>query len=266
MRLGQRPSFAPLDPHEIIATAVQEVSGMVLGRSKDYLLDARLKSVLAQFDLSSLDQLARRIGLGDRAVLDTVVDRLTINESSFFRDDRPFAVLRDEILPSLGRTARARIWCAACAAGQEPYSLSILLAERHHSADILATDISPSVLERARRGVYSDFEISRGLEPARRDRFFERVEAGWRVREAVRTPIRFASHNLVKDVPSGRFNLILCRNVLIYFDAATRQAVLRRLTDALEPGGFLMLGGTETAHDADPRLMTGPGGFVMVRR
>ena len=265
MQLRHPQAAAVPDPHETIARAVQDASGMVLGRSKDYLLDARLKSVLAQFDLASLDHLARRIG-SDRAVLDVVVDRMTINESSFFRDDRPFAVLRDEVLPSLGRRGRARIWCAACSAGQEPYSLSMLHSERHRMAEILATDISPTVLERARRGVYSDFEIGRGLEPARRDRFFERVDVGWRVREIVRAPVRFATHNLVKDQPDGRFDLILCRNVLIYFDDATRRAVLRRLTDALEPGGFLMLGGAETAHDADPRLAVGPGGFVMVRR
>ena len=263
-------SLAGTDPHDIIAQAVQDASGMVLGRSKDYLVDARLKSILARFELDTLHQLAQRIRSGDREVLNAVVDRMTINESFFFRDQRPFTVLRDEVLPAISRLARPgaapRIWSAACSAGQEPFSVSILLAERHMRAEILATDISPTVLGRAERGVYSDFEIGRGVEPGRRDRFFERVEAGWRVREAVRGPIRFARHNLVKDQPSGRFELILCRNVLIYFDEPTKRAVLRKLTDALQPGGMLMLGGAETALDADPRLAPGPGGFVLVRR
>ncbi len=254
------------DPHTTVSRLVYQASGMVLGRSKDYLLDARLKSVLTRFELDSFVQLAQRLTAGDRKLLDAVVDRLTINESFFFRDEVPFRHLRDDVLPAILKRGQPRVWCAACAAGQEPFSVAILLHERHTRGEILATDLSPTVLDRARRGVYSDFEVGRGVSAERRSRFFEQVESGWKVRDLVRDAIRFEIRNLVKDRHSGPFDLILCRNVLIYFDDATKRSVIRSLVDALVPGGFLMLGGTETALDIDDRLERGFGGSILRRR
>lgn len=261
MTLAHRITF---DPRETVTDAIYRESGIVLGADKAYLIEARLRDVLARDDIKDMAGLARRLQSGDRRLLVEVVDKMTINESFFFRDQSPFDRLT-ELLPELARGRSINIWCAACAAGQEPYSLSMLLREQGLHGRILATDISASALDRAKRGVYSQFEVGRGLSEARLQRYFEPAPEGWRVRDSVREGIRFEEANLTKPQRRETFDLVLCRNVLIYFDPETRARVLRSLVDTMRTGAHLMLGGTETARDFDNRVTAAPDGLTLIR-
>lgn len=254
------------DPRETVTDAIYRESGIVIGADKAYLLEARLRDVLARDDVRDMAGLARRVQGGDRRLLTEIVDRMTINESFFFRDRAPFERLSETLLPELGHGREIDIWCAACAAGQEPYSLSILMREKALRGRILATDISASALGRAKKGVYSQFEVGRGLSQDRLQRHFDRTPDGWRVRDGVRQTIRFEPANLTKPVQRGSFDLVLCRNVLIYFDPDTRARVLKSLVDVMRPGAHLMLGGTETARDFDPRMKPAKDGLTFIRQ
>ncbi|RZJ93679.1 MAG: protein-glutamate O-methyltransferase CheR [Brevundimonas sp.] len=236
---------------------VLQRSGLVLTPEKDYLLRSRLEPLVRAEKLGDLCDLIGRIRMAPTGALaQKAVDAMATHESYFFRDATPFEQLRTKLLPSLidrRRDAkRLRILSAACSSGQEPYSLAMLLIEQAGMApgfrfDILATDMSDAILERARTGWYSDFEVSRGLSPERQARFMVHDGQGFRVADEVARMVRFRRHNLLEGVAGlGRFDLILCRNVLIYFDPARKAWVLDRLAEALEPDGALMLGSAET--------------------
>lgn len=185
---------------------------------------------------------------------------MTNNETLFFRDRSPFESLRERVLPDLiaARAAqrRLRFWCAACATGQEAYSLAMTLDQdarklRGWTIEILATDISAEAIEAARTGVYSQFEVQRGLSTGQMLRYFHRDEETWRVNEHMRARVDFRTFNLLDDFSHfGMFDVILCRNVLMYFDRETKKNVLERVNDSLNDGGYLMLGASETASDA----------------
>jgi chemotaxis protein methyltransferase CheR len=245
------------DDVEAFRRLLLDRSGLALTGDKDYLLQSRLGPVARSAGLATVGDLLAQVRLQPLGVLaERAVDAMATHESFFFRDATPFDQLRDVLLPELIRaraaSRRLRIWSAACASGQEPYSLAMLMLEelgRHPgwSFDILATDMSEPILKRAREAIYTDFETARGLSPERRTRWMTREGEGWRVAPSVRERVSFQRHNLLEGPGMlGRFDVIFCRNVLIYFDQARKAWTLDRLAGCLELGGALVLGSAET--------------------
>lgn len=252
---------------EHFCTLVKKESGLVLTAEKGYLLESRLVPVARKWKLPDLDALAEQSRrLGSTEMVREIVDAMTTNESFFFRDIKPFDQFRDFVLPKL-LEARAhkkhiRIWSAACSNGQEPYSLAILLKEAAVKlsgwrVDIIATDISREVLAKAKAGVYSQFEVQRGLPITLLVKYFKQDGDKWRIDPALRAMITFQEFNLLEDTRSlGRFDVVFCRNVLIYFDQPTKTMVLDRIANILEPDGFLCLGGAETVLGMSDRFVS----------
>ncbi len=236
---------------------VKKESGLILSEEKGYLLESRLMPVARKWKVPDLDGLAEQSRRpGSEEMVRDIVDAMTTNESFFFRDTKPFDQFRDFVLPKL-LEARAdrkhiRIWCAACSSGQEPYSLAMILKEAGTRlsgwrVDIVATDISREVLARAKAGLYSQFEVQRGLPITLLVKYFKQDGDKWRIDPGLRAMVTFQEFNLLDDPRSlGRFDIVFCRNVLIYFDAPTKTAVLDRVANILAPDGFLYLGGAET--------------------
>jgi chemotaxis protein methyltransferase CheR len=232
-------------------------SGLSLDAEKAYLAESRLQPIIERLGLNDLSALVKRLlSVGDPGLVRDVVDAMTTNETFFFRDRVPFENFRLVILPKLLQARKEmrqiRIWCAACSTGQEPYSLAMLLDEEAHklsgwSVDILATDLSRSVIAAAREGVYTQFEMQRGLPISQLLRYFRQQGDRWRINEHLRSRIRFEEFNLLSDYGVlGRFDVIFCRNVLIYFDVPTKQNVLNRMAQVIYPDGYLILGAAET--------------------
>ena len=242
---------------EFLRRLLRVRSGLALAPEKYYLVENRLMPVARKAGLDTLEALVARLRRPDGEVLAAeVVEAMATKETFFFRDRTPFLHIRDTVMPAL-LSARAtrrqiRIWCAACSTGQEAYSLAMTLKEMESAlkgwrVEILATDLSGEALARAAAGAYSQFEVQRGLPIQHLVRHFVQDGETWRVSPALRTMVRFQQHNLLGSfAPLGTFDLILCRNVLIYFDTAAKQEVLRRLAEACAPDGFLLLGGAET--------------------
>jgi chemotaxis protein methyltransferase CheR len=236
-----------------IAALLRRRAGIVLTPDKGYLLETRLGPVLARFGLASLTALGAKLRTLPGEVLErAVVEALTTHESSFFRDGKPFEHLA-AALPRLAASRPAatpiRIWSAACSTGQEPYSIAMLAADTlpGRRVEILATDISREVLDRAREGFFTQFEVQRGLPIRMLLKHFRQDGARWRILPELRATIRFEERNLLGELaPLGRFDAIFCRNVLIYFDAPTKTRVLEALARQLAPDGTLYLGGAET--------------------
>ena len=235
---------------------LREAAGLSLEADKRYLVEDRLQCILRDAKLTGLDDLGRYLHANARSDLARcVVEALTINETSFFRDKVLFQTFADHLLPRLiaarADRRRLRIWCAGCASGQEPYSLAMLIDERMRQLtgwqiEIVATDLSRAVIESARRGRYSQFEVQRGLPVTLLLRYFQRSGETWQISDYLRAKIAFSTLNLVEDFRDlGRFDIIFCRNVLIYFDAATKARVLGNLSEALSDDGVLALGGAE---------------------
>lgn len=237
---------------------LERVSGIVLGDNKQYLVASRLNRVMSEFAFSRFSDLvtALRSG-GAQALSNRIVEAMTTNETSWFRDEHPFAALKELMLPELARSRRARlrIWSAACASGQEPYSIAIVQQECRRAnpgllatdADILGTDISAEMLSLASAGYYDQFAISRGLSDEYKQRYFRPRDSGWEVVPALRTGVQFRQLNLLQNYAHlGRFDVIFCRNVLIYFALEHKSAIISRMVSALNPGGYLVLGGTES--------------------
>ena len=235
---------------------LREASGLSLDDDKRYRIEDRLQSILRDAKLSGLDDLSRCLHANARSDLArSVAEALTINETSFFRDKTLFQTFADQLLPRLIAdrvdSRRLRIWCAGCSTGQEPYSIAMLIDERMRQLsgwqiEIVATDLSRPVIEAARQGRYSQFEVQRGLPVTLLLRHFRRNGENWQISDNLRGRIAFSTLNLMdgfKDL--GRFDVIFCRNVLIYFDAETKARVLGQLSDALADDGVLALGGTE---------------------
>jgi chemotaxis protein methyltransferase CheR len=244
-------------------------SGLALGPEKRYLAESRLAPLCRQHGIENLSQLVSRLGrAGDPVLESAVVEAMTTNETFFFRDRAPFELFRNVLLPRcLSRqdgSRRIRIWCAAASTGQEPYSLAMLLHEAGPilsgwTVEILATDISAEVLERARAGLYTQFEVQRGLPIRLLLKYFTQVGKEWQLSPAIRSMVRFRPLNLVRSFAElGAFDIVFCRNVLIYFDAPTKTEVLRRLALSLKPGGAVVLGAAETVIGLSDALVTDP--------
>ncbi len=241
----------------IVAGLLEARTGQKLTKDRLWRVGTALAGVLRQNQLGSLEQLVDRLGRpGQSALAQQVVEALLNNETYFFRDRAMFDQLGVTVLPGLARkrerTRRLTIWSVGCSTGQEAYSLAMLFAEqptrwRDWTIEIIGTDVARSVVNAAREGNFSQFQIQRGLGVAQMVSFFEETRTGWRANEALRKMVRFEAHNLLDQAPEpGRFDLILCRNVLLYFDRATRERAFGRLAYALAPDGLLMLGAGET--------------------
>lgn len=254
---------------------VRRESAIVLDTGKEYLVESRLIPLARQ--AGSADVNAFVAGLRQRATPQAtraVVEALTTNETSWFRDGDPFSTLRTVVLPDLAtrRPARQlRIWSAACSSGQEPYSIAISTAETPAVAgwrtEVLGTDLSEEMVARAREGRYTQLEVNRGLPATSLVRHFERDGAHWRIAPALASAVTFRPLNLVRPFPPlGRFDVVFLRNVLIYFDVATKRDILRRVRQVMAPDGYLFLGAAEMTMGVDDAWERLPAGRSSVYR
>ncbi len=243
--------------YEFLRQFLLERSGLSLGPDKAYLLQTRLTPLAQTMDLGSLAELVAALRKDPHGRLATAVtEAMTTNETSFFRDRTPFEELKERLLPELiqarAQTRMLRIWCAAASTGQEPYSIAMLIADEFPElaewfVDIVGTDISADVLKRAQEGIYTQMEVQRGLPIQCLVKHFEQTDAGWQIKESLRRKVRFCQLNLLDDFRQlGRFDIIFCRNVLIYFEPDTKREILDRLHEQLRPDGYLLLGAAET--------------------
>jgi chemotaxis protein methyltransferase CheR len=230
--------------------------GIVLTVEKRYLIETRLDPVVRQMQLPNLAALAARLRLREPLVEKAVINAMTTNETLFFRDKQPFDVLKDMILPKLVRARpgkdRLRVWCAACSSGQEPYSLAMLIDEmrpllRGMAVEIVGTDISEKMIDYAKAGEFSQFEVQRGLPIRMLLKHFTQDGTRWRISPALAQAVTFQTANLLQPFRQlGQFDIVMCRNVMIYFNEATKRDILKRLASVIAPDGYLFLGGAET--------------------
>lgn len=236
------------DGFQLLAQRVRRLTGLDLGNYRQQQLQRRLKAYLDRYGLPDYAALSRRIA-GDAQALRHFMDYLTINVTEFFRDGRPFDMLVREVLPQLLAEFRhLKLWSAGCSSGAEPYSLAILLEELDPggSHQVLGTDVDVTVLDVATQGVYDEYAL-RGVSPERRRKFFVAEGEGlWRVLPELRRKVKFQRHDLLADPYPQKQHLILCRNVVIYFTEEAKRRVHRELARSLVPGGYLLVGATET--------------------
>lgn len=245
------------DDYVFLCSFLKKHSGLVLSSDKQYLVKTRLMPIMREHGLSTLSELTKRLReLGSAAISKQVIEAMTTNESFFFRDKTPFDHFKNTMLPSLmearQNARKIRIWCAASSTGQEPYSLAITIKEMGLKAagwrfEILATDLSSEVLHRAKEGIYSQFEVQRGLQIQMVLKYFTQYGDNWQIADDIRSMVQFQHVNLLDDFSRhGTFDIIFCRNVLIYFDQDTKIGVLDRLVRQLPQDGYLILGAAET--------------------
>lgn len=255
---------------ETLRAFLKARSGLSLTPEKRYLVESRLSGVCNRFMIDGLSRLALEIKNGRTPALEkAVVEAMTTNETFFFRDKVPFDIFKDNLLPRYikdrSSSRRLRIWCAASSTGQEPYSIAMLLNEASArisgwQVEIVASDISADVLQKAKDGVYTQFEVQRGLPPEFLSRYFTQVGDNWQISQQIRSMVDFREVNLIHDFSSlGQFDIVYCRNVLIYFDLPTKVDVLARLAKALAPDGSLVLGASETVIGVSDAFVLDPG-------
>ena len=248
--------MTPID-YDYVRKLVRERSGLVLSADKQYLVESRLLPVARKAGVAGLSELVALLkGSNAQALTVEVVEAMMTNESFFFRDKLPFEHFRDTIIPALiaarASQRRIRVWCAAASTGQEPYSLAMSLKEIGKQVsgwriDIIATDLSTEVLEKAKAGIYSQFEVQRGLPIQLLVKYFTQIGEAWQIAPDIRAMVQFRPFNLLNDFSSlGMFDVVFCRNVLIYFDQQTKVNVLDRMARTVERDGYLMLGAAET--------------------
>lgn len=247
--------MTPLD-YDFLRKCLKQRSGLVLSADKQYLVESRLLPVARKAGLGSLAALVEALKRSNEALMNAVVEGMATNESFFFRDKIPFEHFRSIVIPALLAARRGcrtiRIWCAAASTGQEPYSLAMVLKDLEREiagwrVEILATDLSGEVLEKARAGLYSQFEVQRGLPIALLIKHFTQVGEWWQIAPDIRAMVKYRQLNLLADFTQlGVFDLIFCRNVLIYFDQQTKIDVIDRLARVTAGDGFLVLGAAET--------------------
>ncbi|MFN3196878.1 MAG: CheR family methyltransferase [Bradymonadia bacterium] len=250
---------------------VKERSGLSLTQDKIYLLESRLAPVARKWGANGLNELTRLLkGPRNERLLVEVTEAMTTNESFFFRDRTPFELFKSHVAPELmanpdrQRTKQMRIWSAACSSGQEAYSLVMLIGEelgwRDWKFDIVGSDISQEMVNRAKSGLYSQFEVQRGLPVKLLMKHFKKEDAQWRLNDATRQKAQFRLFNLMDDPARlGKFDVVFCRNVLIYFDPPTKGMVLERIARTMPSDGFLFLGGAETILGVSDKFKAVPG-------
>ncbi len=237
---------------------LEQACGILLGEGKQYLITSRLTKLLRDENIPSVSALLQAIEVRQpRHLRDAVIDAMTTNETSWFRDQSPFEILAKEVFPEMDSRSnrQCRIWSSACSSGQEPYTISITLSEYMAkvsasnlvNAQIVASDISMSMLETAKQAEYDEGVLGRGLTAERKRQFFKPTGERWRVADEITQRVSFNEQNLLSSYSSlGKFDIIFCRNVLIYFSAARKTDILNRMALALNPGGYLFLGASET--------------------
>jgi chemotaxis protein methyltransferase CheR len=254
---------------DAVCGLVIDLCGVYLDENKAYLIEARLGELVKSSGCESYAEFARRARRdSDHSIRNKIVDAITTNETLFFRDSSPFDALANKVIPetidSKAGTPfakRLRIWSAACSTGQEPYSIAMLLSDvlpdiHDWDVNILGTDISDEVVARASRGWYTNHEIERGMPPARLHRYFQPERDGWRVKDSLRALCSFERRNLLDpDSARGKFDVIFCRNVAIYFTPEARRDLFLRLTTALTPAGWLFVGSQESLRDVGPQFV-----------
>ncbi len=264
MEAGQYQKFCEL---------LEQRSGILLGADKRYLVETRLGRVLRDQHIDSINVLMERLLNGrEPALTKAVIEAMTTNETLWFRDEYPFTALRDVFFPEAvaQKKRNLRIWSAACSSGQEPYSISMLVSEVKppFTVEIIGTDLSSRVLEQAKSGIFDDLSLGRGLSAARKHQFFDRVPQGWQVNSEVRRRVRFQVANLLEPpVGLGRFDLVFCRNVLIYFSRETKAHIIEQIANTLQPNGVLILGASESTQQLSSRFNVErlPGGGMAFR-
>ncbi len=259
---------------------LESSSGILLGEGKQYFIVSRLNKILREEGFNNVTELLNAVKTGRPAHIQlAVIDAMTTNETSWFRDRSPFEVLTHVVLPELEQSKRAplRIWSSACSSGQEPYTISIALEEyaqqnpssRLRNSQITATDISSSGIKEAVEAEYDERVIGRGLTEQRKQQFFVPAEKGWRVADGIKSRVSFKQQNLLLDYSSlGKFDVIFCRNVLIYFSAERKADILNRMAGLLNKEGYLFLGASETItgySDAFEMVRSPQGVFYKLR-
>jgi chemotaxis protein methyltransferase CheR len=264
------------DDFAFLARLLRRRCGLSLTADKTTLLESRVETVMRRFDFRDMAALIRELRLGREALAESVTEAMAVNETSFFRDPVLFQRLKDRIMPHLlqarAQTRRLRIWSAATASGQEAYSIAMLLSElglarEGWTIDLVATDLSAQAIARAEQGRYAACEVERGLDESLLARHFRKDGSDWVVGDALRRLVTFRRFNLLDSFGwLDDLDLVFCRNVLMYFDAATRADVLARLSDSMAEDGVLLLGENETPDSAAFRPSPdGPGLYVKSR-
>lgn len=246
-----------VEDFDLLATLLKQRSGLVLSKDKSYLLETRLMPVARKHGHKGLDELAQVVrSQRNEQLLNDITEAMTTNESLFFRDTKPFDLFKNLLLPKLmetrATTKRIRIWSAASSSGQEPYSLAMMLKEDAAKLagwriEILATDISVEMLDKAKAGLYTQFEVQRGLPVQYLVKYFKQNGDKWQLDPAIRSMVQFREFNLLQPPAAlGSFDVVYCRNVLIYFDQQTKGQVLDGVAKQMPKDGALFLGGAET--------------------
>lgn len=245
--------------YQLFKSFLEGTCGILLGDGKEYLIVSRLTKLLRDEKIASISELLALIHQhGQTRLRDIVIDAMTTNETSWFRDISPFNVLEKVVLPQMEEKKGqlgGRIWSAACSSGQEPYTISIIISEYIQSVgqsklaniDVIATDISESMLEQAEQAHYAQATIARGLSEKMKRSYFEPAEDGWTVSNEIKRRVSFKHQNLLASFATlGKFDIIFCRNVLIYFSPERKADILKRMAAIMNPGGYLFLGASET--------------------
>lgn len=238
---------------------LEQYSGIMLGNNKEYLITSRLRRLLENEKLANLADLTTAMDRNFK-LKEAVIDAMTTNETLWFRDDHPFKIFREKLLPELAKTRRPlRIWSAACSTGQEPYSLSIAIEEFKRSnpgalmgdVKIIATDISPTALAIAKEGAYPQLALKRGMGEAQLKQYFKQVDVDeWKINDDIKRRIEFRSLNLQSNFSMlGKFDIVFCRNVLIYFSPELKEDILRKIHGTLNPDGHLFVGASEAVNN-----------------
>ena len=239
---------------------LKENSGYQLIEGKEYLLESRLKTVLEVDHLNTYDDIIAHINREPHGtVAIDVIEAMTVNETFFFRDDKPFQIFEAEIVPKLAEISKTRvpkIWSAACSTGQEPYSVAIILEEAKHKYpgiqyDIQASDINNRILAKARQGIYSHMEVARGLGEEQRNKYFTALGDVWRINDDIKNRVTFFQQNLREgpETFKGPYDVVFMRNVLIYFDMELKTQILKKTMEAMQPEAHLILGASENIYD-----------------
>lgn len=246
-----------VEDFDMFCTLLRQRSGLVLTSDKAYLLESRLMPVARKWNLKGLDEMASLVRTKrDEALLRDITEAMTTNESSFYRDQKPFDQFKSVVLPMMLANRQAkkviRVWSAACSSGQEAYSLAMLLAEEGArlagwKIEIVGTDLSGEMVQKAKAGLYTQFEVQRGLPITLLVKYFKQVGDKWQLNDDIRNRVQYREYNLLGDLsPLGQFDVVFCRNVLIYFDQPTKTKVLEAMARQMPPDAVLYLGGAET--------------------
>ena len=265
---------------DLLRKYIYSVCGLIIGEGKEYLIVHRLQHLLKEHNCKSWTEFYNLLSKSKGVLIEEVITAINTHETSFFRDIHPFNLIRDKVLPSLiknkKKNKKIRIWCAAASTGQEPYTLSMIIHDliestvlktvRHDDFSILATDISEKTIEKAREGLFTNLELSRGL-PAKYKKYFSQESNQWKVSPSISSIVTFKKFNLLESFRIlGQFDFVLCRNVLIYFDDKTKLDIVHRIHSVLPEDGCLLLGATESLAGQTDKFASEHAGIAVIYR